>query len=160
MLSILAQTPPPAGFASFIENIAWTAITLAAVVFAWRQITGKSDETKIGPSPLVVSEHVTYATVEQHNALAAQVDQRLSALSRAGTESREKIHKEISALQVSVEGVKTQNNQQFTSLAEIKTEQAAIKLEIKQDNIAVHGRIGEVLSALGEIKGQLRSVFK
>ena len=101
--------------------------------------------------------HKEYVSRAEHEALEEKMDIRLTAISKSGTESREKMHKEIESLKVGVEVVKAQNSQQSAALGEIRKDQQIIKSEIKADNTSMHTRIGEVLTALGEIKGRIAS---
>jgi|GEM_PF-5263358 len=104
--------------------------------------------------------HQEFASKQEHEELKNEVDARLAALSKAGSESREKMHKEIEELKIGVGVVTDQNLQQSKALSEIKVEQANIRSEMKADNLGLTNRLGDVLTGLGEIRGQLKGIFK
>lgn len=97
--------------------------------------------------------HKEYISREEHAAFAKKVDDELGRERGA----RKKIHEEISALTSAVEVVKEQNIQQSRSLSDIKTEQAAIKREVKEDNQAVQSRISDVLEGIAELRGEIKA---
>ncbi|QYM80275.1 hypothetical protein K0B96_06580 [Horticoccus luteus] len=82
MIPLFAQTTPsPAAVASFVnvvEVAAWLAVAFAAVVVAWRQMTGKSEETRISPSPLEVKQHARLAKWEELETVKAEAHGRIS----------------------------------------------------------------------------------
>lgn len=69
MISLLAQSTPPAGFSSFVENIAYIAVTISAVIVAWKQLTGKGNKTEISNKPVLVREDAGFATKPELNAV-------------------------------------------------------------------------------------------
>lgn len=78
MTSLLAQTTPPAGLSSFIEVVAYLAVTISAVIVAWKQLTGKSEETRITPQPLEVKPHARLAKWEELETVKNEAHGRIS----------------------------------------------------------------------------------
>lgn len=161
--ALIAQAaPPPAELSAFLAVGFYLIGIVTASVVLWRLLTGKSDRTMIGPTPLEIKASPSYATIQQHAALEMKTKEQHAALEEKmdkelGRErgARKQMHEEIAMLQSGVEVVKIQNTQQADALTEIKVEQQLIKREIKSDNTSMHTRIGEILTALGEIKGRL-----
>lgn len=72
------------------------------IVVLIKQLSGKSDETKITPQPLEVKEHQRFTPIEKHEELAERVDRlddqlddRMKELAQASSQGREKIYKQL-----------------------------------------------------------------
>lgn len=72
---ILAEGGPSAdALKSFVEVVAYIAVTITAVIVAWKHLTGKGNEVKLTPSPVEVREATTFATKPELNAVATRLD--------------------------------------------------------------------------------------
>lgn len=144
---ILAQAEaPPADFSGWLANAAYGVGLLGAVLWCWtliRDLRSKKEET---PQPFVVAPHVVYATKPEHDSLEedlktliANSDARFAALSRASSESREKIFNLI----------REQNDKMRADMA---TQMAGVSVQME----GVNSRLFDVLKATSELKGEVK----
>ncbi len=117
--------------------------------------------------PLSIQAHVGFTPLDKHNELRAEFERLIAQRTKDVHGLHLKIEAglkdssdKIAVLQTAVEVVKGQNAHQTTALADIKTEQADIKREIKADGQAMVNRMADVLTALGGIKGEIKSLTK
>lgn len=138
MSPLLAQSTPSAqSFASFVQVLevaGWLAVIVTAIIVAWKQVTGKSEETTIKGQPVEVKKHAGIVTREEwadadlkvHGRIKrerAELDARIARVEEVAAERADKLEGKIDA---------------NTSLT------AAMSGEVKQ----INQNVGLVLTAL------------
>jgi hypothetical protein len=105
MLPLLAQTPPPAGLASWLENFFWIVGSIGALIgcaVGVRSLLTKSDSM---PQPLVTTEHPKVANQGDIDQLHGRIkrerielEEKIAALQAEDLRLREKLDSDIADL--------------------------------------------------------------
>lgn len=119
-------TPTPEALASWLAVLTYLCVTIAAVVVAWRYVSGRSDATVIKPQPLIVKGADDFATKPELAGLAKKMDDELGRERSA----RKRIHEEIAGLQGEVKVLANQGEYQSRQLNNLdnKMDQVLMRL--------------------------------
>jgi hypothetical protein len=135
MIPLLAQsTPPAAALSSFLEVAFYLIGIVTAAVVLWKQLTGKSEETRITPQPLEVKPHARLAKWEELETVKNEAHGRIS---------RER--KEIDAAIARVEA------QQKELGAQIDSDLQAIRDQVAGNNEASEQRVERINRRLDDL---------
>lgn len=131
MTPLLAQSTPDAhALSSFLEVTFYLIGIVTAAVVLWKQVTGKSEETRISPQPLEVKEHTTFASREElHTAKTElhgrvkrereEIDQAIQRVEELATRRAEKLEEKVdrnTQLTAATQGEVRQINQAVSQL--------------------------------------------